>query len=152
MAPRGVAGVGVGNVSSCSVSLDIRSCGGLGLGEALLGLVEGVAYVVDRDCDELHFLPQGFESGDDGTVLHGILLKRVVASEVHANAPTILSIHNKYRNGTVRYYTVVIPYRIVPYRTILVLCTFILYKISTHYTYRIDVRYMALCQIVISVR
>jgi len=38
VAPRGGVDVGVGDVSLCSVSLDIWSCGGEGSGEAMLAI------------------------------------------------------------------------------------------------------------------
>ena len=48
------------------VSVHIRdvSCGGHGLGEALLGLDEGVVAVADWDGHELHLSPYGVQ-GDN---------------------------------------------------------------------------------------
>ena len=57
MAPCGVVGIVVGDVSSCSVSLYVQFCDGEGLGTALLGLLEDGAGVTDGDGDELHFTP-----------------------------------------------------------------------------------------------
>ena len=86
VAPRGGVGVGVGDVSSGSVSFDIMSCGREVLGEALLGLVESGAGVADGDCDELYLPPYGVDDGDEGFVLGGLLLKLGMASEVPAKA------------------------------------------------------------------
>ena len=57
VATRGGVGVRVSDVYLCSVSFYVRSCGGEGLGEALLGLVEGGAELADGNCDELHLPP-----------------------------------------------------------------------------------------------
>ena len=57
VAPRGEVGVGVGDVSSGSVSFDIRSCGGDCLCEALLGLIEGCVGVANGGCDEFYLPP-----------------------------------------------------------------------------------------------
>ena len=86
MGPRGVVGGVVPGFSSGWGTLIFGSCGGKGLDETLLGDSECGAGVADRDGDELHFTPDGFEGGDEGSVLGGLLLKPLLTSEVPTEA------------------------------------------------------------------
>ena len=78
--PSGVVGVGVPNLSSGAPLLNLRSCGGEGLGKSSGGLLKGCARMADRNGHELHLSPHRFESGDEWGVLGGLLLKPLVAS------------------------------------------------------------------------
>ena len=84
MGPRGVVGVGVLNLSSGTPLLDLRSCGGEGLGESDGGLLEGCARMADRNGHELHLAPHFLEGVDQWGVLGGLLSLPLVASEVSA--------------------------------------------------------------------
>ena len=84
MCPRGVVGFGVLNMSSGAPLLDLRSCGGEGLGEKDGSLLEGCARVADRNGHELHLAPFFLEGVDKWGVLGGLLLLSLAASEVPA--------------------------------------------------------------------
>ena len=86
MCPRGVVGVWVLNMSSGAPLLDLRSCGGEGLGESEGGLLEGRARVADGDGHELYLAPHFPEGVDEWGVLGGLLLKPLVAPEVLAES------------------------------------------------------------------
>ena len=84
MCPRGVVGVGVLNMSSGAPLLDLRSCGGEGLGESDGSLLDGCSRMADRNGHELHLAPYFLEGIDQGGVLGGLLLLSLAASEVPA--------------------------------------------------------------------
>ena len=84
MCPRGGVGVGVSNLSSGSVSLDLGSRGSKGLGEVVLSLGEGGARVANGDGHENHLSPHFLECVDEGDVLGGLFLTSLVATEVSA--------------------------------------------------------------------
>ncbi len=56
------------------------------MGQALLGLGKGGADVADWDGNELHIPPYGFDGGDEGGVLGGLVVKLGVATEFSAEA------------------------------------------------------------------
>ena len=84
MCPRGVVGVGVLNLSSGAPLLDLRSCGGEGLGESDGSLLEGCARMTDRNGHELHRDPHLLEGVDKWGVLGSLLALHLVATEVSA--------------------------------------------------------------------
>ena len=84
MCPRGFVGVGVLNVSSGAPLLDLRCCGGEGLGESDGGFLEGCSRVADRDSHEFHLAPDFLEGVDKWGVLGCLLLLPFVAAEVLA--------------------------------------------------------------------
>ncbi len=84
MCPRGVVGVWVINMSSGAPLLDLRSCGGEGLGESDGSLREGGARMADMDGHELHLAPHFLEGGEKWGVLGGLLALPFVATEVLA--------------------------------------------------------------------
>ena len=84
MCPRGVVGVGVLDMSSGAPLLDLRSCGGEGLGESNGRLLEGCARMADRNSHELHLSPHFLEGVDQWGVLGGLLALPLVAPEVSA--------------------------------------------------------------------
>ena len=84
MCPRGDVGVGVLNLSSGAPLLDLRSCGGEGLGESGGSLLEGCARMSYRDSHELHLAPHFLEGVYKWGVLGGLLLLPLVAAEVTA--------------------------------------------------------------------
>ena len=84
MCPRGVVGVGVLNLSSGAPLLDLRSCGGEGLGESDGSLLEGGARMADRDGHEFHLAPNFLEGVDKWGVLGCLLALSFVAAEVLA--------------------------------------------------------------------
>ena len=86
MCPRGFVGVWVLNISSGAPLLDLRSCGGEGLGETEGCLLEGGAGVANGYGHEFHLAPECLELFDEGGVLGGLLLAPLVAAEVLAEA------------------------------------------------------------------
>ena len=84
MCPRGFVGFWVRNISSGAPLLDLRSCGGEGLGELGGGLFECCASVADGDGHELHLAPNSVEGMYEWGVLVGLLAAPLVASEVLA--------------------------------------------------------------------
>ena len=83
MGPRGGVGVGALDLSYGPDSLDLGSCGGLGLGEMALRHGEGGAILAGGDGYEYHLLPYHSESVDEWGVLGGLLLLSSVAAEVY---------------------------------------------------------------------
>ena len=84
MCPRGVVGVWVLDLSSGAPLLDLRSCGGEGLGESDGSLLEGGARMADRDGHEFHLAPNFLEGVDKWGVLGCLLALSFVAAEVLA--------------------------------------------------------------------
>ncbi len=84
MGPRGIVSVGVPNMSSGAPLLDLRSCGGEGLGESNGRLLEDCARMAYRNGHELHLAPHFLEGVDQWGVLGCLLALPLVATEVPA--------------------------------------------------------------------
>ena len=84
MCPRGVVGVRVLDISSGASLLDLRSCGGEGLGESKGGLFKSSSRMADRNGHELHLAPHVLEGVDKWAVLGGLFALPPVATEVLA--------------------------------------------------------------------
>ena len=82
MGPRGGVGLEVEDFSNSPASLDLGSCGGYGLCEIALRLLEGGARVADGDGHEYHLPPHRLESVDEWGLLGGLLFKPLVAPAV----------------------------------------------------------------------
>jgi len=70
VASRGGVEFGVYDSSSRPASLNLWSCGGIGLVKALLGLDECGAGVADRDGHELHLSTYSLQGGNQRGVLN----------------------------------------------------------------------------------